>query len=100
MKRTYLDIELADGSVHEAVRVVAADKVRAAQIARRNDVPLTDGPEVAELLAYAATTRTGIVAAEDLEAWRAQVTDYAASETDPDDTADPTSAPLAAPSMP
>lgn len=100
MKKTYVDIELADGTVHEAVRVVAADKVRAAQIARTNNIPLVDGPEVAELLAYAATTRAGVVVAENLEAWRAQVTDYAGTETDPDDTADPTSALLEAPSMP
>lgn len=90
MKKTYLDIELADGTTHEMIRVVAGDKVRAATVARNNGIPLTDGPEIAELLAYAATTRTGVVTATDLEDWRTQVIDYAASESEPE-TQDPTS---------
>jgi hypothetical protein len=83
MKKIYLDIETADGTVHEHVRVLAADKVRAARIARLSDIPLGDNPEVAELLAFAATTRAGIVAADDLDAWRTQVLDFAASDGEP-----------------
>lgn len=91
MKRTYLDVELADGTVHEAVRVLAADRIRAAKIARTNGVPLDDSPEIAEYLAFAATTRTGLVSAEDLGAWRPQVADFASAEHEPEQgSADPT----------
>jgi|GEM_PF-6483493 len=100
MRKTYVDIELADGTVHEGIRILFKDKERAEQIARDNEILLADGPKVLGLLAFAAATRTGVVVAENLKAWHSQVIDIAASETEPDDTADPTSALLEAPSMP
>lgn len=100
MRKTYVDIELADGTVHEGIRILFKDKERAEQIARDNEILLADGPKVLGLLAFAAATRAGVVVAENLKEWRSQVIDIAASETEPDDTADPTSALLEAPSMP
>lgn len=88
MKKVYLDIETMDGTVHEQVRILAADKVRASKIARMNGVSLEDTIEALELFAYAATTRAGLVPAADLEEWRRQVADFAVSEDAP--AVDPT----------
>lgn len=95
MKRLYLDVELTTGEVLEHVRVLTADRIRAVNIARANAIPLEDGPELVELLAYAATTRTGAVPAGTLSEWRAQAIDVAASEEEPTGE-DPTSAPSGA----
>lgn len=88
MIKSYLDIETADGTVHECVRVVAADKIRAAKIARLNGVPTDSAIELAEFIAFATATRTGIVEADNLEEFRAQVIDYGASDKEPE--SDPT----------
>lgn len=86
MKKIYATIEYADGTMHEKVRIYAADKINAAKTARMNDVPWVEGPEAHSLLAYQAVRRRGLTQADNYEDWMTNVVDFELSN----DEADPT----------
>lgn len=88
MKKVYVTIEHTDGTVRDALRVHAADKIRASQIARTNSIPWEEGPQTHALLAYAAERRALATDAPDFDAWLDTVIDFELSNEAP--AGDPT----------
>lgn len=86
MIKTFVSYEMQDGTEHENVRVLAADKVRAEGICRDNGWPLVDGPRLSVAITYAAARRTATTDAADVAAFMDDLADYALSNDDPEAT--------------
>lgn len=96
MRALYVTAENLDGTRHQGVRVLAADRVRAQAVARANSVPWAEGPQCESLIAWAAMHRSGATTAL-YEQWLEEVADFALTNTAPhEDEEDPTSAPQGA----
>lgn len=85
MNKTYVTFELLDGTVHEKVRVLAADKVRAEGICRDNGWPLVEGPRFHVSLTYATAKRTEHTDALNVAAFMEDLADYALSTDETED---------------
>lgn len=89
MKKLFISIEMTDGTAHENLRIFAADRVRASEIARTNSVPWEDTPKCHALLGYCTVKRLGLTDAPDFDTWMDNVVDFSLSNDAPD-FADPT----------
>lgn len=91
MNKTFVTFEMLDGTVHEDVRVLAADKVRAEGICRDNGWKLVEGPRFHVALTYATAKRAGHTEAANVAAFMDELADYALSSDEADeDESDPT----------
>lgn len=85
MIKTFVAYEMLDGTVHDKVRVLAADKVRAEGICRENGWPLVDGPRLTVAITYAAAKRTGSTEAATVGAFMDDLADYQLTNDEPDE---------------
>ncbi|MGP4975850.1 hypothetical protein [Brachybacterium tyrofermentans] len=89
MIKTFVSYEMQDGTEHENVRVLAADKVRAEGICRDNGWQLVDGPRLSVAIAYAAAKRTESTDCANVADFMDQLADYALSNEQPEDDGEP-----------
>lgn len=85
MRKFYAAVETTDGTITDRVRIYAADRIRAAHMARTRGIPWEDGPEAQALLIYAAMRRTEKTNALDFDDFLAQVTDFQVTAEDSED---------------
>lgn len=85
MNKTFVTFEMLDGTVHENVRVLAADKVRAEGICRDNGWKLVEGPRFHVALTYATAKRAGHTDAANVADFMEELADYALSTEEAED---------------
>lgn len=90
MRKFYAAVETTDGAITENVRIYAADRIRAAAMARTRGIPWEDGPEAQALLIYAAMRRTQKTDALEFDDFLAQVIDFQVSADEDEDPTTPT----------
>lgn len=89
MRKSFVSVELIDGTVIEDERVLAADKVRAEGVFRSKGWPFEDGPRLGTVLAWAALQRAGHTDTKDVADFLEQLADYQVTNADPDDEDEP-----------
>lgn len=85
MNKTFVTFEKLDGTVHEKVRVLAADKVRAEGICRDNGWPLVEGPRFHVSLTYAAAKRLELTERGNVADFMEELADYLLSMDEAED---------------
>lgn len=86
MIKTFVSYEMQDGTEHENVRVLAADKVRAEGICRDNGWALVDGPRLSVAITYAAAKRTEGTDRANVADFMDELADYVLTNDQPEDT--------------
>lgn len=76
MRKSFISVELIDGTVIEDERVLAADKVRAEGVCRSKGWPFEDGPRLGTLIAWATMQRVGHTTTKDVADFLDEVADY------------------------
>lgn len=91
MRKTFVAFEMMSGTVHESVRVLAADKVHAEATCRKQGWTLEDGPRLGVTITYATALRTKATDASSIGDFMEQLVDYEMTNAEPtEDEPDPT----------
>lgn len=102
MKRVYVNVETLDGTIHEGLRLLAIDRIRAHRTARMTGIEWEESPVCQALVTHAAAQRLGLPNTEDFDTWMNTVADFEMTNDAPEGAhaVDPTQPPQEVPSMP
>lgn len=67
-------------SISTPIRLLAADKLKAARSARMNSIPWEDTPECQALMVFMAAKRTGFTTCDSLDDFLDEIEDYTIEE--------------------